>query len=212
MTHSSPWILGLALLVGCPNAHSVGDDAAADGSADVSSDGAADVDDGSSDSSPSDAADAPNHDAGDGGVDGSADAEPVPFTEICGMDAEWDLSVVAEGLVDFEHRTLWVFAVETDDASHSEIRVAWRGTVTDGHASMHCEDSLATNFNYPYVAVILDADGSGDCSDDDRVENALMFGWGSDVELNIDASGVEFGMLVSETTLFSGRPVCSLFS
>ncbi len=89
----------------------------------------------------------------------------------CSGTALWNFSVHASGLSEFEGRAAWASAVEPQDLSGKPSTiVAWmQGHVQAGALDLACLRGIPSNTYYPSVAVVVDADGSGDCSPNDRV-------------------------------------------
>lgn len=112
----------------------------------------------------------------------------VPSTEsayapLCEGDGELDFALSATGLSQHEGQLVWMSAVEpelTPHASEDAVVVFQEGRIEDGAFALSCEDSLSENFAYPSFTVVIDADGSGDCSADDIAGTFQGYGWADD--------------------------------
>ena len=111
---------------------------------------------------------------------GSAPVYPVR----CESTGEWSFSASGTGLERFEGARVWASAVERDKAP-PEV-VVLEGRIKGGKFSLACPKSLTDNNAYPTSAVIIDADGSGTCSAEDRQAHQQMYAWNFDVTVAVE--------------------------
>ena len=112
---------------------------------------------------------------------------PPLIDDRCSGGEQWNFSVHAIGLSGFEGRTVWASVVGLHGGGQptdsDKIIVLMHGRIQGGELDLHCARGIPS-FTSPFFAVVIDADGSGDCSQDDRIlYSDEWFGIGTDVVL-----------------------------
>jgi hypothetical protein len=104
----------------------------------------------------------------------------APFDPICNGDAELDLVVSGIGQASLEGAMVWVAAAEPEQGptpGPDPIVARLATTVAGGAFEVSCVTGLTENYVYPSIGVVADADGDGECGDDDLAFTIQLFGW-----------------------------------
>jgi hypothetical protein len=112
-------------------------------------------------------------------VTASSTSAPPAYPSRCEGTHEWTLAIDADGLGAYEGRRVWLSGV---DRVHGDgIVVLVEGRVVNGRVALSCQKGFSTSYQYPTWALVIDADGSGTCSKDDRAFSQQLYGWNSDI-------------------------------
>jgi len=137
-------------------------------------------------------------------------ATPDGATARCDQDGSLDITVSGEVLEQHEGATVWVSAVEPlTDPRDAPVRVFLSDTVQNGTFYTHCGQSLDENYVYPSLAVIVDVDGDGVCSDADVAVIHQRYGWDRDVEIFVE--GDDTLRPVTELRTWDERSLCDYY-
>ena len=134
-----------------------------------------------------------------------------------------------ENQSEYEGLRVWLAAVEPDGEAPPRdpdpIVVYMQDVIADGVFEMSCDAGLTENSAYPSIAVIIDADDNGECSDGDVAFVTQLFGWLADERYSFDgatAYGYSDGnpWMITEAawnpvagqTGFDGSPLCDYYS
>ena len=97
----------------------------------------------------------------------------------------WNLSARGAGFGAFEGKRVWMSAIEGNlsaGGNHYSLVVSVSTTVRGGAFALECIHGLSTNYAYPAAALLLDTDGSGDCSVGDLQLLEQRYGWAADLD------------------------------
>ena len=104
----------------------------------------------------------------------------------CGGHA-FDFSASGSGLDAYEGHRVWAIALMNQHAR----TVRLEGTIVHGAFALRCPKSIDRDNSYPATAVVIDADGDGKCSANDRSSSRQYYAWNFDVVAGFDASAAE---------------------
>ena len=115
-------------------------------------------------------------------TDFESDSDVTDSTRLlCDDTGAFDFHAKGTGFDEYEGRAVWAAAFEAENNPYTDsINVLLASTITFGSYDMACPNSLTENYRYPSYAVVIDADGSGDCTPDDLAAVGQFYGWGSD--------------------------------
>jgi hypothetical protein len=160
--------------------------------------------------------------------DGSSTSGDDPIEQLCREDGEFAATVSGTNQTDHEGRLVWISGVEPDvEAPPREpdpVVLHMEASIDGGAFELTCPVGLTENSYYPSIAVIIDADGNGECSDGDVAFVTQLFAWADDVRHSFDGDTV-YGYsdgnpwLISEAAWspvagqmgFDGSPLCDYY-
>jgi hypothetical protein len=151
-----------------------------------------------------------------------------PIEQLCREDGEFAATVSGTNQNDHEGRLVWVSGVEPDveapPGAPDPIVLHMEASIDEGAFEITCPMGLVENTAYPSIAVIIDADDNGECSDGDLAFVTQLFAWLADERYSFDgetAYGYSDGnpWLITEAawapvaglTGFDGSPLCDYY-
>ena len=113
----------------------------------------------------------------------STDSTGAPGMALLCPDAQLELGITGVDQGRHEGRRIWASAVEPEnDPDMATPVVIVEDIVTGGAFELSCPAGLSENMWYPSIAVVIDADDDGTCSDGDLGWTMQLFAW-SDAQI-----------------------------
>ena len=130
--------------------------------------------------------------------------------ELCDLyTGAYNVAFMGRRLHDHEGMKVWGVAVQPDPSPHTATpTVLLKSRIKNGKFSMECGSSLESNGYYPSAAVIIDADNSGDCTEDDLMVVEQWYGWANDLRLMYRSTDF---FTVGTATTWGGQSICDYY-
>lgn len=128
----------------------------------------------------------------------------------CAGDGLLDFSQTGSGLDKHDGMLVWASAVQPEKSPHdASVTVLMESRIAAGAFSIRCDDSLSENMVYPSYAVVIDTDGSGDCTAGDLFAEASFYGWMDDIVENWGNPALFTS--IGDKTTWGDRRICDYY-